>query len=220
MVPPDLRPTIDDVIEGFALDALGSCPARVRRAPGVGRDRHRGGADARISWPRSERAACTGSTRACRARRYGADQVTVPSKITLFRDRSAQLTGAGALAAGVADTVYHEIAHHFGISDARLHELQDRITAIDRPAERVADVPRSNVPGRLPAMTDQRPLRGLRGKRVYLRPLEPEDAELVATWYADDRVRGSWAIPRRAGRGDDAAMRRPSPAMAIRSSVS
>jgi predicted Zn-dependent protease with MMP-like domain len=24
----------------------------------------------------------------------------------------------------VTDTVYHEIAHHFGISDARLHELQ------------------------------------------------------------------------------------------------
>ena len=38
-------------------------------------------------------------------------------------------------------------------------------------------------------MPDLRPLRGLRGKRVYLRPLEPEDAELVASWYADERVR-------------------------------
>ena len=39
-------------------------------------------------------------------------------------------------------------------------------------------------------MTDQpRPLRGLRGERVYLRPLEPEDAELVSQWYADERVR-------------------------------
>jgi len=28
------------------------------------------------------------------------------------------------LAERVADTVYHEIAHHFGISDARLHELK------------------------------------------------------------------------------------------------
>jgi predicted Zn-dependent protease with MMP-like domain len=28
------------------------------------------------------------------------------------------------LAAAVADTVYHEIAHHFGISDARLQELR------------------------------------------------------------------------------------------------
>jgi len=26
---------------------------------------------------------------------------------------------------GVTDTVYHEIAHHFGISDGRLSELRD-----------------------------------------------------------------------------------------------
>jgi predicted Zn-dependent protease with MMP-like domain len=29
-----------------------------------------------------------------------------------------------ALAAAVADTVYHEIAHHFGISDRRLQEFK------------------------------------------------------------------------------------------------
>ena len=34
-----------------------------------------------------------------------------------------------------------------------------------------------------------RPVRGLRGRLVYLRPLEPEDADLVSAWYADDRVR-------------------------------
>jgi len=34
-----------------------------------------------------------------------------------------------------------------------------------------------------------RPIRGPRGSRVYLRPLEPADAELVAGWYADDRTR-------------------------------
>jgi RimJ/RimL family protein N-acetyltransferase len=34
-----------------------------------------------------------------------------------------------------------------------------------------------------------RPVRGLRGEHVYLRPLEPEDADLVSGWYADDRVR-------------------------------
>ena len=34
-----------------------------------------------------------------------------------------------------------------------------------------------------------RPVRGLRGQLVYLRPLEPEDADLVSAWYADDRVR-------------------------------
>lgn len=34
-----------------------------------------------------------------------------------------------------------------------------------------------------------RPLRGLRGERVYLRPLEPDDADLVSRWYDDERVR-------------------------------
>lgn len=33
------------------------------------------------------------------------------------------------------------------------------------------------------------PIRGPRGRLVYLRPLEPEDAELADRWYADERVR-------------------------------
>ena len=37
-------------------------------------------------------------------------------------------------------------------------------------------------------MTD-RPVRGLRGELTYLRPLEPDDADLVSDWYDDDRVR-------------------------------
>ena len=56
---------------------------------------------------------------------WGAEQASIPSKITIFR---GPLTRAhrtpGRLAAAVTDTVYHEIAHHFGISDARLHELR------------------------------------------------------------------------------------------------
>jgi predicted Zn-dependent protease with MMP-like domain len=56
---------------------------------------------------------------------YGADQVAVPSKITIFRGPLLRAYRTPeALAAGVTDTVHHEIAHHFGISDARLHELQ------------------------------------------------------------------------------------------------
>jgi predicted Zn-dependent protease with MMP-like domain len=56
---------------------------------------------------------------------YGADAVAIPSKITIFRGplMRAHRTPA-ALAAAVTDTVHHEIAHHFGISDARLHELR------------------------------------------------------------------------------------------------
>lgn len=34
-----------------------------------------------------------------------------------------------------------------------------------------------------------RPARGLRGEHVYLRPLEPEDVDLLARWYSDDRIR-------------------------------
>ena len=55
-----------------------------------------------------------------------ADAAPSPSKITIYR---GPLTRAyrdpTALAAAVADTVYHEIAHHLGISDARLDELRN-----------------------------------------------------------------------------------------------
>jgi predicted Zn-dependent protease with MMP-like domain len=56
---------------------------------------------------------------------YGAEGAQLPSKITIFRGPliRAHRTTDG-LAAAVADTVYHEIAHHLGISDARLHELK------------------------------------------------------------------------------------------------
>lgn len=56
---------------------------------------------------------------------YAAETASVPSKITLFRGplmRSSRTPEA--LAERVADTVFHEIAHHFGISDARLLELR------------------------------------------------------------------------------------------------
>jgi predicted Zn-dependent protease with MMP-like domain len=56
---------------------------------------------------------------------YGAETAAVPSKITIFRGPlvRAYRTPA-ALAAGVTEVVHHEIAHHFGISDARLDELE------------------------------------------------------------------------------------------------
>ena len=54
-----------------------------------------------------------------------ADGAPVPSKITIFRGPLIRANPRqDALAAAVTDTVYHEIAHHFGISDARLRELQ------------------------------------------------------------------------------------------------
>jgi len=54
-----------------------------------------------------------------------AEGAPVPSKITIFRGPLMRASRtAEALAAAVTETVYHEIAHHFGISDARLHELK------------------------------------------------------------------------------------------------
>jgi predicted Zn-dependent protease with MMP-like domain len=57
--------------------------------------------------------------------RLSAEGAPIPSKITIFRGPLVRANRtADRLAAAVTDTVYHEIAHHFGISDARLHELQ------------------------------------------------------------------------------------------------
>jgi predicted Zn-dependent protease with MMP-like domain len=55
---------------------------------------------------------------------FGADHAPYASKITIFRGPHLRAYGTGSrLAPGVAGTVRHEIAHHFGISDARLREL-------------------------------------------------------------------------------------------------
>jgi predicted Zn-dependent protease with MMP-like domain len=57
--------------------------------------------------------------------RLSADASPAPSKITIFRGPLVRANPRpDALAAAVAETVYHEIAHHFGISDARLQELK------------------------------------------------------------------------------------------------
>ncbi len=57
--------------------------------------------------------------------RLSADAAPAPSKITIFRGPLVRANPSpDALAVAVAETVYHEIAHHFGISDERLHELR------------------------------------------------------------------------------------------------
>jgi predicted Zn-dependent protease with MMP-like domain len=56
---------------------------------------------------------------------YGADGAPVASKITLFRGPLMRAyRGRDALFEGVRETLDHELAHHLGISDARLRELQ------------------------------------------------------------------------------------------------
>lgn len=54
----------------------------------------------------------------------GADRAPVASKITIFRGPLQRAhRSPAALADAVDDVVRHEIAHHFGIDDTRLHEL-------------------------------------------------------------------------------------------------
>ena len=74
--------------------------------------------------------------------RFGVDNVPLPSKITLFRGPLSRAhPGPERLIRAIEDTLLHEIAHHFGIDDVRLHELRDegrasRISSAEREATR------------------------------------------------------------------------------------
>jgi predicted Zn-dependent protease with MMP-like domain len=58
------------------------------------------------------------------ATEWGADMVAFPNKITLFRiPLETDFPDPGELEDEVRRTVIHELAHHAGISDERLHEL-------------------------------------------------------------------------------------------------
>lgn len=55
---------------------------------------------------------------------WGADWAAVPNRITLFRlPLEEDYPDPDALADEVWLTIVHELAHHLGIDDARLHEL-------------------------------------------------------------------------------------------------
>ena len=57
-----------------------------------------------------------------RSRRYG---MVVPDKITIFQKPiEAKCRYDGEIMAEIRKVVQHEIAHHFGISDARLSQLE------------------------------------------------------------------------------------------------
>ena len=54
----------------------------------------------------------------------GTDHTGLPDRITIFRQPLLQMCADDAeLMREVRITVVHEIAHHFGIDDARLHQL-------------------------------------------------------------------------------------------------
>jgi predicted Zn-dependent protease with MMP-like domain len=55
---------------------------------------------------------------------YGADWIALPNRITLFRlPLEADFPDPDDLADEVRITVIHELAHHLGIDDDRLHDL-------------------------------------------------------------------------------------------------
>jgi predicted Zn-dependent protease with MMP-like domain len=55
---------------------------------------------------------------------WGADDVPFPNRITLYRlPLEEDFPDPGELAEEVRETVIHELAHHLGIDDDRLHQL-------------------------------------------------------------------------------------------------
>jgi predicted Zn-dependent protease with MMP-like domain len=67
----------------------------------------------------------------------GASGAPAANKITIFRRPiEAYYRDPAARAAAVRETLFHEIAHHFGISDARLREIsaEARRAAADGPS--------------------------------------------------------------------------------------
>ena len=111
-------------LEGFVIDALEALPAEFR-------DRLGSVAIVIEDEPTPAQLAAVGARglyglyQGVPRTAYGADQAAVPSKITIFRGPlQRSYWTPEALRAGVIDTVHHEIAHHFGISDARLREIE------------------------------------------------------------------------------------------------
>ena len=114
----------DDVIEGLVIDALEALPEPFRGQLGsvaiVIEDEATPEQLASVGAP-----GLYGLYQGIPRTRLSADAAPSPSKIAIFRGPLVRANRSPErLAAAVADTVYHEIAHHFGISDARLHELQ------------------------------------------------------------------------------------------------
>jgi len=123
MLPPE--PTDDD-IEEMVLDALDRLPAPFRDQLGsvaiVIEEQATAEQLALVDAP-----GLYGLYQGVPRTRWSADGAPTPSKITIFRGPLIRANATPErLSEAVADTVYHEIAHHFGISDERIHELKRR----------------------------------------------------------------------------------------------
>ncbi|HSL76909.1 MAG TPA: metallopeptidase family protein [Candidatus Limnocylindrales bacterium] len=120
MLPAE--PTEDD-IEGMVIDALDRLPAPFRDQLGsVAIVVEEEASPEQLATARAR--GLYGLYQGVPRTAWSADAAPIPSKITIFRGPLVRANRTPErLAAAVAETVYHEIAHHLGISDARLHEL-------------------------------------------------------------------------------------------------
>jgi predicted Zn-dependent protease with MMP-like domain len=124
---PDPEAAVDEVIDAAIERAIGSLPAAyAARLPSV--------AIVVEDEPTDEQLRSVGAAgplglyQGVPRTTFGAEGMPVPSKITIFRGPLLR-AGRGdptALGAIVEETVLHEIAHHFGLSDERLLELRRR----------------------------------------------------------------------------------------------
>jgi predicted Zn-dependent protease with MMP-like domain len=107
---------VDDLPEEFLL-RLENIDIVVEDQPTPGQMRHLG-----LERGETLLGLYEGVPQTVRGSHYG---LVPPDKITIFqRSIEAKCRYGGNISAEVQRVVKHEIAHHFGISDARLHQLE------------------------------------------------------------------------------------------------
>ena len=118
------EPIDDETFEDWVLEAIDGLPEAFRQ---------RLGSVAIViqEWPTPGQLALTGAPglfglyEGVPRSQLNADVVIAPSRITIFRGTlQAHYRTPDSLRARVIETVRHEIAHHLGISDERLQELE------------------------------------------------------------------------------------------------
>jgi predicted Zn-dependent protease with MMP-like domain len=107
---------VDDLPEEF-LERLENVDVIVEDQPTPGQIRHLG-----LERGETLLGLYEGVPQTERGSHYG---LVPPDKITIFqRSIEAKCRYGGNISAEIQRVVKHEIAHHFGISDARLHQLE------------------------------------------------------------------------------------------------
>jgi predicted Zn-dependent protease with MMP-like domain len=113
----------DDAFEDWVFEAIDALPETFRERLGSV-------AIVIAEWPTADQLAAGGASglyglyQGVPRSRLSADHVASPSTITIFRGQlEAHFRDPDALRDKVQHVVRHEIAHHFGISDERLHEI-------------------------------------------------------------------------------------------------